>query len=130
MQGKTHSHSVPHVLVVDDDELVSEYLGALLEVEDYAVKVMNDSSAALKYFTQNPDSFDLVVTDQVMPVLTGVEMSRAILAIRPDLPIVLITGYSEQINHENAESFGLSGFFQKPINEELLLSRISELLSR
>jgi len=117
-----------NILIVDDDELVSEYLGALLGVEGYAVTVMNDSPKALKYFTENPDYFDLVVTDQVMPVLTGVEMSRSILELRPNIPIVLITGYSEQINEENAESHGLSSFFLKPINEEQFLSKIKDLL--
>ena len=117
-----------NILIVDDDELVSEYLCALLEVEGYAVTVMNDSPKALKHFSENPDFFDLVVTDQVMPVLTGVEMSRAILELRPNIPIVLITGYSERINEENAESQGLSSFFAKPINEEQFLHTIKDLL--
>lgn len=117
-----------NILIVDDDELVSEYLRALLEVEGYAVTVMNDSPQALNHFTENPDFFDLVVTDQVMPVLTGVEMSHSILELRPNIPIVLITGYSERINSENAESHGLSSFFSKPINEEQFLNKIKDLL--
>ncbi len=118
-----------HILVVDDDELVSEYLGALLEAESYDVTVLNEPVEALKYFRNHPDDFDLIVTDQVMPGLTGVEIARAILELRPQLPVLLITGYSEKISAVNAESFGLSGFFSKPINENLFLDRISNLVS-
>lgn len=118
-----------HILVVDDDELVSEYLVALLEAESYEVTVLNESTAALEYFRLHPDDFDLIVTDQIMPGLTGVEIAQSILAVRPDLPILLITGYSEKISAENAESFGLSGFFPKPINENLFLDKVSHLVS-
>lgn len=118
-----------HILVVDDDELVSEYLGALLEAESYDVMVLNDPAVALEYFKEHPDDFDLIVTDQVMPGLTGVEIAQSILKLRPDLPILLITGYSEKISAENAESFGLSGFFPKPINESLFLDKIGDLVA-
>ncbi|GMR15899.1 MAG: hypothetical protein BMS9Abin31_0194 [Gammaproteobacteria bacterium] len=118
-----------HILVVDDDELVSEYLGALLEAESYDVTVLNEPVEALKYFREHPDEFDLIVTDQVMPGLTGVEIAKAILELRPKLPVLLITGYSEKISAVNAESYGLSGFFSKPINENLFLDRISNLVS-
>lgn len=116
-----------HILVVDDDELVSEYLGALLEAESYHVVVWNEPVAALNYFKEHPDDFDLIITDQVMPGLTGVEISQAILELRPSIPILLITGYSEKITAENAQSYGLSGFFSKPINEDLFLNKISQL---
>ena len=118
-----------HILVVDDDELVSEYLGALLEAESYDVVVLNEPVAALNYFKEHPDDFDLIITDQVMPGLTGVEISQKILELRPSIPILLITGYSEKITAENAKSFGLSGFFSKPINEDLFLNQISQLVS-
>ena len=118
-----------HILVVDDDELVSEYLGALLEAESYNVMVLNEPAVALEYFKEHPDDFDLIVTDQVMPGLTGVEIAQSILKLRPDLPILLITGYSEKISADNAKSFGLSGFFPKPINENLFLDKISDLVA-
>ena len=118
-----------HILVVDDDELVSEYIGALLESEDYEVMVLNEPVEALKYFELHPDEFDLIVTDQVMPGLTGVEIAQSILELRPELPVLLITGYSEKISAENAESFGISGFFPKPINEDLFLDKINHLVS-
>ena len=118
-----------HILVVDDDELVSEYLGALLEAESYDVTVLNEPEAALEYFKAQPDLFDLIVTDQIMPGLTGVQIAKSILELRPDLPILLITGYSEKISADNAESFGLSGFFPKPINESLFLDKINNLIT-
>lgn len=118
-----------HILVVDDDELVSEYLGALLEAESYEVMVLNEPVAALEYFKAHPNEFDLIITDQVMPGLTGVEIAQSILKLRPDLPVLLITGYSEKISAENAKSFGLSGFFPKPINENVFLDEINNLVS-
>lgn len=117
-----------NILVVDDDELVSEYLGALLEAESYEVVVKNEPFAALEYFYEHADDFDLIITDQVMPGLTGIEITQEILKIRPSLPVLLITGYSKKISADNAESFGLSGFFSKPINETLFLDKISNLL--
>ena len=117
------------ILVVDDDELVAEYLAGLLESENYEVKVLNRSAEALQYFIDNPDDFDLVVTDQIMPELTGVEIAQEMLKLRPDRPVLLVTGYSEKITAENAKLFGLSGFFSKPINEDLFLNQISKLVS-
>ena len=117
-----------NILVVDDDELVSEYLGALLEAESYDVIVKNEPMDALKYFHDHADDFDLIITDQVMPGLTGVEIAQEILKVRPSLPVLLITGYSKKISAENAESFGLSGFFSKPINESQFLDKISTLV--
>lgn len=117
------------ILVVDDDELVSEYIGALLEAENYQVTVLNKPLDALKHFNERPDYYDLIITDQIMPELTGVEVAQAVFKLRPDIPVLLITGYSENITAENAESFGLSGFFAKPINEDQFLSKISHLAS-
>ena len=77
-----------NILVVDDDELVSEYLGALLEAESYEVTVLNEPFAALDYFHAHADDFDLIITDQVMPGLTGVEITQEILKVRPSLPIL------------------------------------------
>ena len=118
-----------HILVVDDDELVSEYIGALLEAESYDVMVVNEPAAALEYFKAHPDDFDLIVTDQIMPGLTGVEIAQSMLELRPELPILLITGYSEKISADNAESYGLSGFFPKPINENLFLDKVNNLVT-
>ena len=118
-----------HILVVDDDELVSEYLIALLEAESYNVIALNEPVAALQYFKEHPDDFDLIITDQVMPELTGVEIAQEIGKLRPKTPVLLITGYSETITADNAKSFGLSGFFPKPINESLFLSKISTLIA-
>ncbi len=118
-----------HILVVDDDELVSEYLIALLEAESYNVIALNEPVAALQYFKEHPDDFDLIITDQVMPELTGVEIAQEIGKLRPKTPVLLITGYSETITADNAKSFGLSGFFPKPINESLFLNKISTLVT-
>ena len=125
----TESHKNGRIIIVDDDELISQYLALLLEAEGHEVTVMNAPQEALACFHARPDDFDLVVTDQVMPGLTGVEVAAAVLKLRPKIPVLLITGYSKKVNAENAESFGLSGFFSKPINEPMFLNKISDLLT-
>ncbi len=115
------------VLVLDDEPDLAEYLGDMLLLRGYRVVVQTNSQAALRLFSEAPDGYDLVITDQTMPELTGVELVRAIRGIRADLPIILMTGYSNQINEEQASAMGL-GFVAKPIESELLISAVSELL--
>ena len=66
-------------------------------------------------FINHPERFDLVITDQAMPELTGVDLARNMLEVRKDLPIVLITGYSEAVSPEKAKSAGISEFVMKPL---------------
>lgn len=117
------------ILVVDDDELVSAYIEALLESESYQVTVFNQPREALQTFSNNPDNYDLVITDQVMPDLSGVEIAQAVNRLRPGKPVLLITGYSEGVNEDNAASFGLSGYFAKPIDEVEFLKTINSLVT-
>ena len=117
-----------HILIVDDDELVSAYLGALLESENYRVTVLNDPREAISFIQQNTSTIDLIITDQVMPELTGVQLARAAKAIDPEKPVVMITGFSDEVNEYNARDFGLSGFFAKSINEDSLLARVNDLV--
>lgn len=115
------------ILLLDDDELVAEYLADLLQAEGYQVAVYNDSALAVSDFQSMQDNFDLVITDQMMPGMTGVEVAASILQQRPDMPIFLITGYSEKVNLNNASTFGFKSYFSKPINEDAFLSQIRQL---
>ena len=74
-----------------------------------------NSLDALATFQNQPDTFDLVITDQTMPGITGVELARRILQIRPQMPIILCTGYSSQISEETVKATGIKGFAFKPI---------------
>ena len=67
-------------------------------------------------FMDQPDEFDAVVTDMTMPNMTGVELARKVMEIRPEIPIILCTGYSDLINKEKAKELGIRGFLMKPFN--------------
>ena len=118
-----------HVLVVDDEESVANFVGDLLGGYGYAVTVMSSSQQAMERFKQTPAAFDLVVTDQTMPGLTGVEMAQAMLAVRPELPIVLCTGHSDRVDAEYALALGIRAYLTKPFTMAALLRKLDEVLS-
>ncbi len=90
------------ILLVDDEEMQVQTLQHMLERLGYRVIGKTSALEALETFRSQPDVFDLVITDQTMPVLTGAELSRELLGLRPDLPIILSTGYSETFDEEEA----------------------------
>lgn len=79
-------------------------------------------------FEQDPDAFDAVVTDQTMPGLTGIQMAEAMLKQRPDLPIVLVTGFSEHLDEAEALRRGVSAFIHKPIASAQLFESLRKLI--
>ncbi len=85
--------------------------------------VFNSSLEALEFMNQNPDAFDMLITDMTMPQMSGMDLSRKALALRPDLPIILCTGYSELANEEKAREAGIQTFLMKPFAlDDLLLA--------
>jgi len=114
-----------HVLVVDDEPELAEYVGSLLEVYGYKVSVETESSNALGLFKDNPGKFSLLVTDQTMPELTGTELVRQIRGIRADFPVVICSGFGEK--NDNAEEAAVS-YLQKPFDMEQLAKIAAELL--
>ena len=116
------------ILVVDDEQELVRLLEMFLSRYGYRVTSFSDSTAASAWFDANPGSVDLVITDMAMPKLTGQDLARAILAKRPDLPIILCSGYSEVINAERAKQLGIRAFFLKPLQEEELAGLVREVL--
>jgi CheY-like chemotaxis protein len=110
------------VLVVDDEEMVGEFMGDLLSNWGLQVTVMDSAQEARDMFVRDPAAFDLVLTDQTMPKLTGLELAGALLSARPDLPIVLYTGYSENISSEQLARAGVQAIVKKPIDPPGLLA--------
>jgi PAS domain S-box-containing protein len=103
------------ILVVDDEEQITDMTKRMLEMLGYAVTTRTSSVEALECFRYNPHGFDLVITDQTMPQMTGMQLAREMLAIRPSLPIVLCTGFSEVITEKKALAGGVRAFLMKPI---------------
>ena len=108
------------ILFVDDEEMMTEMGSHSLKRLGYKLTAKTDSTEALALFRAHPDEFDLVITDQTMPNLTGVELAREILRIKPDMPIILCTGYSSQISEEQALAFGIREFVMKPVDSKTL----------
>jgi DNA-binding NtrC family response regulator len=90
------------------------------------VTAYNHPDQALLAFEAEPHGIDIVITDETMPELRGVDLARAMLQLRPKLPIILCTGYSEQVSAEIATGHGISAFMGKPIDIDALLRTVAE----
>lgn len=106
------------ILLVDDDDILIEMGQTMLARLGYEVTAFTSSVAALAAFEQQPERFDAVITDQTMPEMTGVDLARTMLRIRPDLPIILCTGFSNLINEEQVKEYGIKGFAMKPLTKK------------
>jgi PAS domain S-box-containing protein len=118
------------VLFVDDEDIQVRAMGRLLEHLGYRVTGMTDSREALEILRRDPDAFDLVILDQTMPNLPGTEVARETMALRPDLPIILCTGYSETIDEEQALAMGIRAFMLKPFSARDIAVAIRRVLAR
>jgi len=117
------------ILLVDDEELLAAMGRAMLERLGYHVTVERNSLEALYLFQNNPDEFDLVITDQTMPDMTGVELARRMMQIRTDIPIILCTGYSNLIDGDSAKSLGIREFALKPLTKRGIAGLIRKALA-
>jgi CheY-like chemotaxis protein len=117
------------ILFLDDEELLSEVGKSMLERLGYQVTVRSSSLEALTTFQNQPEMFDLVITDQTMPGMTGSDLARRMLQIRPGMPIILCTGYSSLITEEKARSLGIKGFAMKPLARKDIAAIIRKALT-
>lgn len=117
-----------HILVVDDDEALAHLFAEILKTHGYQVTVFCDSRQALRRFYSTPAEFDAVISDQTMPGLTGVELAHALRAQRPELPIILCTGYSTALNPDIAARLGVA-FLPKPVSFDALLLTLGQALA-
>lgn len=115
------------IMVVDDEPAVAGLLEAALQQCNARVDMFLDSQKALEYFKNNKEKIDMVITDQTMPNLTGIELSEKLLAIRKDIPIILCTGYSIDVNEESAHKLGIKAYMDKPVKNDNLYQIINSL---
>ena len=118
------------ILLVDDEPMIIKLNKTILERLGYEVSSTTRSFDALERISREPHFFDLVITDQTMPGLTGVELSQNILKIRPDLPIILCTGYSAILSEADALSVGIQKYLRKPVSRKLLSTAVKEVLDK
>jgi len=118
------------VLVIDDEEPIARWIATLLEENGFVADIYHDPQHALRRFAIPPDHWDLVITDQSMPGLSGVELADELLAESPDLPVVICSGYSEFVAAGDAEEFGFRAFLHKPVSGDRLLATVASVLER
>lgn len=117
-----------HIMIVDDEVSLTVYLTEFLRQKGFKVTSFNDSEKAVHYFEKHFDEIDLVITDQTMPNLTGIELSEKMYTISGDIPIILCSGYSEGVDEKIKSSVNVSLYMEKPINSDKLLESIYSLL--
>jgi PAS domain S-box-containing protein len=118
------------ILFVDDETELVDMVKQLLEHKGYQVESKTSAAAALEVFRARPDEFDLVITDMTMPHMTGEKFAIELMAIRPDIPIILCTGYNEMISAEKAKALGIKEFVMKPIIMREMARTIRKVLDK
>jgi signal transduction histidine kinase len=116
------------ILVVDDEPQVAHVMELMLDSLGYRVQAYTRSPEALQAFADAPQAFDLVITDMTMPEMTGDEFARALLGMQPDIPIILCTGFNEQMNEEHARQIGIRRLIYKPVVRNALAEIIKDVL--
>jgi len=114
------------ILLVEDEESVLLSLQNVLKYLGYRITAVKDSREALRIFYDKPDSFDLVLTDQTMPDMLGSDLAKEVISIRPDMPVILCTGFSNEISRDEAIKIGIRDYVVKPINTR----KIAQLIRR
>ena len=127
-EQQEHPSGNERILLVDDEEPNVRLIKRMLAQLGYRVISRTDSGAALDIFRAEPDAFDLVFTDMTMPHMTGAQLAKELIAVRPDIPIVLCTGFSESINRDKAEAVGIRGFLMKPVVRSEIAHMVRKVL--
>ncbi len=118
------------ILFVDDEKSIVFAAKHNLEDLNYTVITETDPMHALDIIREEPQKFDLLITDETMPMMTGDKLAKAVLAIRPEIPVILCTGYSERISEEKAQEIGISAFLMKPVVKHALAKTIRQVLDQ
>src|SRR6267154_1433022 len=127
-QDPSGTGRVKHVLIVDDDRDVGRLAARILETFRYEVTALTDPTEAVKLVRKRPTKFDLVLTDLLMPELSGPELARALKKIRPDLPLLLISGLVSSVTEESARRQGFVGLIRKPFEIDQIVKSVAGVL--
>ena len=118
------------ILVVDDEPQVLKLHSSLLDSLGYTVTSMVNSLEALQLFEEKTEDFDLLLTDMTMPGMTGDVLAQKCLSLKPDLPVVIVTGFSERITEEKAEEMGIKALLLKPVTKPQMANAIRSALQK
>ncbi|BCO08921.1 hypothetical protein GF1_12970 [Desulfolithobacter dissulfuricans] len=119
------------IMVVDDEETIRELVSAFLGQEGYIVEAFENGFAAWDLLSRDPERWDLLISDMTMPGMGGLELVRRVREIRPELPVILCTGYSKDMNEvEKKNELGIGMFLQKPLTRDELLQAVCSVLQK
>ncbi len=116
------------ILLVDDEISIAQLEKQMLERLGYHVTILTRGIEAIETFKADPGAFDLIISDMTMPEITGDRLAKKIIEIRPDMPIIVCTGFSERINRETAVDMGISGLLMKPIKKSKMAQKVRHVL--
>ena len=116
------------ILLIDDDEPIVLLEQMMLEKLGYRITVRTSSPDALAAFKANPSKFDLVISDRGMPNMTGVQLARELISIKPGIPIIICTGFSDENDVNRAKAMGVKGFLMKPVSLDDLAVTVRKVL--
>ncbi|MFO7990515.1 MAG: ATP-binding protein, partial [Desulfotignum sp.] len=123
-------HGTERILFVDDEESITQMAQKALTSFDYRIETQSDPEDALAMFKLNPGYFDVVITDMTMPKMTGAKLAEKLIGIRPDIPIILCTGYSALIDEEKARQLGIAAYMMKPVSMLKIAKTIRKLMDQ
>jgi CheY-like chemotaxis protein len=118
------------ILFLDDEDMLVDMGKEMLERLGYEVVPKTSSVEALELFRSDPFRFDLVITDRIMPKMTGDELAGELSAIRPEIPIVVCTGFGQELTQEDAKALGIGALLMKPISRKDIALTIRRLLDQ
>ena len=118
-----------NILLVDDEKMIASTGGQLLKILGYESVACTSSVEALQYYSDHTGEIDIVITDLTMPGMNGVELAEKILAISPEMPVILCTGFNEGLTKEKALKAGIRAFLMKPYTSAELSRILSDVIS-
>ena len=127
--AETMPHGAERILLVDDEAMIVDMSHKMLRQLGYQVTASGDPTEALTIFLSDPKQFDLIITDFTMPRLTGMDLAKRVLQIRPDIPILLCTGFNERLTPDMIREAGIREIVLKPFEKRRMAKLIREVLS-
>ena len=126
----TNNNKHKHILLVDDEKSILLLLEKVLENNGYKVTATTSSQHAIDLFLSSEEDFDLIITDQTMPEISGIEMIKKIFEVNPNMPVVLCSGYSEHVDEKIAIEAGCSKYLTKPVKTSQLVEALHDVFEK
>lgn len=117
-----------NIVIIDDEASITIYLSDLLSQYGYKINTFNDSEKALQYITEHKSEVDLIISDQTMPDLTGLELSKKVFKISKEVPVILCSGYSKDLEEQVKLETNIKAYMEKPLHSDKLLATIDMVL--